>query len=109
MAFANLELDDEDKIDFNAPMAMKTPDYPIGMRLCLDDSTLRKLGIDDTPEVGDYLLMTVIACVTHCSCTDNGDGVQRRVELQIEKAHALEADAAAAQAFAEEETEEGEL
>ena len=109
--YVDLEMDDESQLDAPMPIPMKDkPRYPYGMRLSLTDAELTKLGIDDNPDVGDYLLMTIVARVTHCSCSDNEiGGPMRCVELQVEKAKALEADAAGADAFTDEETKEGEL
>lgn len=109
MPYADLELDDEDKLDAIRPIPTAAPDYPFGLRICLTDRELTKLGLDDGCEVGDYLMMTIVARVTHCSKTDGPDGASCRVELQIEKAKALEGDEDAAEAFEDEETKEGEL
>lgn len=80
----DMELDDESKLDFCAPMPCPTPDYPYGLRLSLSEKELKKLGMP-TPQVGDYIDMRAFCCVKSVSCdsTDNGDSC--RVELQIEK------------------------
>lgn len=82
-SYVDLELDDEDKRDFAIPA--ETPDYPWGLRLCLTEAELKKLGCEpgDAPEVGDLLHFAAFAKVTSYSVNDTGSGSQRRVELQI--------------------------
>jgi hypothetical protein len=89
MTLQDMELDDEDKLDAVMPMPMSKPDFPYGMRLSLQEPQLKKLGLSDPmPEVGDYVMMTVLARVTHCSKSDGEMGQNCCVELQVEKAHA---------------------
>lgn len=87
MAFTKLvdmELDDEDKLDFCAPMPCPRPDYPYGLRISLSEKELKKLGIA-TPQVGDYIDMRAFACVKSVSSDSSDGGETCRVELQIEK------------------------
>ena len=76
----DMEYDDDDKMDFTAPMPVERPDYPYGLRICLTHKELRKLGLDK-PEHGDYLDMRAFGVVTSIS----GEGDECRVEIQIEK------------------------
>jgi len=80
----DMELDDEEKVDFCAPIACAMPDFPYGLRLCLSEKELKKLGLP-VPEVGDYLDLRAFACVKSVSCDSNDRGETCRVELQIEK------------------------
>lgn len=90
MLLHDLELDDEDKLDAVMPIAMSKPDYPCGMRLSLQEPQLKTLDMmDPMPKVGDYVMMTVLARVTHCSQSDSAMmGQNCCVELQVEKAMA---------------------
>lgn len=81
----SMELDDEDKLDFTAPMPVDRPDYPYGLRICLTEKELGKLGLDGDCEVGDMLDMRCFATVTSISKNDSGGGSSCRIELQIEK------------------------
>lgn len=83
-SYTSMELDDEDKIDMAIP-ALGQPDYPYGLRLSFTERELVKLGVgpDDTAEVGDLFHFAAFAKVTSVSAHDAGDGMQRRVELQI--------------------------
>lgn len=80
----DMELDDEDKIDFCAPIKCAQPDYPYGLRITLDEKQLKKLGIE-TPQVGEYLDLRAFACVKSVSSDSTDHGETCRVELQIEK------------------------
>lgn len=82
----DMELDDEGKLDVPMPMPFDRPDYPPGLRICLCDEQLDKLGLDADCEVGDIIDLRAFACVTSVSVTDSeGGGKCRRVELQIQK------------------------
>lgn len=80
----DMELEDEDKLDACMPIPCDQPDYPYGLRICLTEKELKKLGLP-IPEVGDYLDMRAYACVTSVSCDKRESGDTCRVELQIEK------------------------
>ena len=88
MAFTKLvsmEMDDEEKMDFLAPIAMPDrPDYPYGLRICLCEKELTKLGLP-VPEVGDYLDMRSFGRVTSVSCEQRDGSDTCRVEIQIEQ------------------------
>lgn len=88
--FVDLEMDDEAQLDAPMPMGGDRARYPYGLRICLCKDELDKLGLDEDPKHGDYLMLTVMARVTSSTTDDNG----RRVELQIEKAKAHDADKA---------------
>lgn len=81
----DMELDDESKLDMAMPIAMPDrPDYPYGLRICLTEKELEKLGLP-VPDAGDYLDLRGMACVTSVSCDKRESGDTCRVELQIEK------------------------
>lgn len=84
--FADMEMDDESQMDAVMPMPMpEKPQYPFGLRICLTEQELSKLGIDEDPDVGDYIDIRAFASVTSVSRTDGPNGPCRRIELQIEK------------------------
>jgi len=65
-------------------MPMDGPDYPYGLCLSLDDSELKKLGVDTLPEVGDELTINAVCKVTRVSASaSEKSDKQRSVELQI--------------------------
>jgi hypothetical protein len=85
---------EEIKEDMPAPTSMpaaeiKTPVYPYGLCISLDDDTLEKLGLDgDLPSAGDEIHF---CCEARVTCTSQREEVQAdgtkevctRVELQI--------------------------
>lgn len=82
----DLELDDEDKLDTVRPIPCETPDYPYGLRICLTNRELDKLGLDDDVAIGDMIDMRCFGSVTSVSKTPDGNGGQCiRIEIQIEK------------------------
>jgi hypothetical protein len=83
----SMELDDEAKLDAIHPMPMPDkPDYPYGLRICLTNDEIEKLGIDpEDAKVGGRFMLQGIACVTSISCNDSGDDEKCwRIEAQIE-------------------------
>lgn len=78
---ADMEMDDEDKLDTLMPLPMDRPDYPCGLRICLTARELKKLDLDDNCNVGDTVDLRCFAEVT--SISKDGDHV--RVELQIQR------------------------
>lgn len=80
----DMELSDEDKIDACMPIPCDTPDYPWGLKICLTEKELEKLGLP-VPEHGDYLDLRGMARVTSVSSDERESGNSCRVELQIEK------------------------
>lgn len=78
----DLEMDDERQLDHPMPIAMpQRSRYPYGLRICLCDDELKKLGLDTDCDEGDYLDIRAFATVTSVH-KENG---ANRVELQIEK------------------------
>lgn len=68
----------------NHPMPFDMPErsrFPYGLRICLCDEELKKLGIDADCDVGDYLDLRGFATVLAVHKEDGSN----RVELQIEK------------------------
>lgn len=78
---ADMELDDDESLDAIMPIHMpERPKYPFGLKICLCEGELKKLGLD-LPGVGDVIDLRAFAEVT--SVSDGAGG--RRVELQIQK------------------------
>lgn len=83
--FADMSMDDEDILDTCCAMPElpkpKGPQYPYGLRICLNSPELNKLGIEGDCDVGDMIDLRAFAEVTSIS----KDGDNCRVELQIQK------------------------
>lgn len=83
----DMEMDDEDKMDLAVPMPDKpnVPEYPWGLRICLTEKELQKLGLDTAEAfVGGMVHGHFMARVTSVSANETTEGQQRRVEMQIE-------------------------
>jgi len=86
ISMVSLELTDDEKYDSSSPIPMPDkPDYPYGMKICLTDAEIEKLGIDPAEAtVGGKFMMQGLACITSVSCNDGPDGKCWRLEAQIE-------------------------
>lgn len=81
----SMERSDEEMFDASMPVAMpEQPKFPPGLRICLTQDELAKLGLKPDCQVGDVIDMRIFACVTSVSCNQTDTGEQSRVELQIE-------------------------
>lgn len=69
--------------DYAAPVMASGGDYPYGLRLCLDDESLKKLGIDGMPKPGDKFRIEGEAHVTGSEQRDTDQNSDRRVELVL--------------------------
>lgn len=81
----DMELDDEDKIDMAVPQIAQQPDYPWGLRLCLTEKELKKLGLEADCSIGDVIDLRCFAVVTSVSSNQTDSGLCCRVELQVQK------------------------
>lgn len=59
------------------------PKYPYGLSLCLDDETLKKLGITDLPPVGTVMQLTALVEVCSISNYENQSGSDKSLNLQV--------------------------
>ncbi len=81
----SMELSDDDKLDAVLPIPMVRPDFPPGLRICLTEKELDKLGIaHDEAEVGAIFHGHFMARVTSVSQNEGDMGKSCRIEAQIE-------------------------
>ena len=81
----DMELDDEDQVDSAIPSIPEKPRFPWGLRICLTEKELEKLGLDCDCEIGDVIDMRCFGEVTSVSKNDGPDGPHYRVEIQIQR------------------------
>lgn len=83
----SVELTDEEKLDAIRPPGIENqPDYPYGLRISLNEQTLKKLDLEADCEIGDYIDLRALARVTSVSLGDHPDrGKTCCIELQIEQ------------------------
>lgn len=60
------------------------PKYPYGLSMCLDDESMKKLGMADLPAVGTVMQLSAKVIVTSVGMSQQQDGdPENRTELQI--------------------------
>ena len=69
--------------DYAMPQPVAGGDYPYGLRLSLDDASLKKLGIDGLPKPGDKFRVEGEAHVLSSEQRDTDQNSDRRVELVL--------------------------
>lgn len=69
--------------DYAMPAPVAGGDYPYGLRLSLDDASLKKLGIDGLPKPGDKFRIEGEAHVLASEQRDTDQNSDRRVELVL--------------------------
>lgn len=81
----SMEMDDEDQLDFCAPIPCPKPRFPYGLRITLCEKEFEKLGIDPRDaEIGGIFHGRFMARITSVSAEENTNGNTCRVEAQIE-------------------------
>ena len=66
------------------PKAMDAPKYPYGLRISLQDESIKKLKMKKLPSVGDTLRLYAIVEVSSVSQHDSQEGGERNsLDLQI--------------------------
>ncbi|NYT45135.1 hypothetical protein H0A64_09905 [Alcaligenaceae bacterium] len=66
-----------------AEVEADTPEYPYGLRINLDDDSLKKLGITELPEVGTTMTLQARVEVVSVSQHESDNGKHRDMSLQI--------------------------
>lgn len=72
----------------NSPMVASEysgPDFPYGLKLCLDSSSLEKLGFDALPKVGAKMSVSAVGVVVEVGQHESKNHESRRVEIQIQR------------------------
>lgn len=76
----------EETREYSSPMPIESVvnRYPYGLCISLDEDSLKKLNLTESPDVGDMIHLFAMARVTSMSQNEKSDGtVCQRVELQI--------------------------
>jgi hypothetical protein len=61
-----------------------TPEYPYGLRICLQEEQLKALGLTELPETGTTVTISAKGEVSSTSAYDDQNrGVQRTLEIQL--------------------------
>lgn len=80
-----VDMEREEGAEVGMAMPVTSP-YPYGLRLCLTQQELEKLGYEGLPEAGTKVRIEAVACVTRAASEDpdaDGDIDYLCVEMQI--------------------------
>lgn len=82
---ANLELTDDEKIDFPRPIPMRTPDYPCNAMFALTEREFEKMGCDPADaDLGAEVKFTGTAIIKHIDPPERDKRSGRcRIEFQM--------------------------
>ena len=84
MALTNMKLSKKEaKNEFE--VAPSRPRFPHGLSISLDDDSLKKLGFDNLPDVGEEFIVVGIGPVENASEHKRQNGVDRSVTIQLQK------------------------
>jgi hypothetical protein len=82
----DMKLTKKAKTMLGEPIDCEAPEYPYGLRICLDGDSLEKLGITELPDIDAEFKVTALACVVSVSQHESqgSDKPHRSLDLQIE-------------------------
>ncbi len=82
----DMKLKPEAKTMLGEAVEMDAPKYPYGLRICLDNESLTKLGITELPAIDAEFKVNALACVVSVIQHESQgtDKPHRSVDLQIE-------------------------
>lgn len=85
MALTNMKLSKKEAKQEFSVGEDKGPRFPHGLSISLDSESLKKLGFDSTPDVGEEFIVVGIGPVTHASEHKRQNGTDRDVTIQLQK------------------------
>lgn len=65
------------------PEGGDSPAYPYGLRVCLNEESLKKLGVSSLPSVGTTMRLEAVVEVCSASENQTAKGSERNLDLQI--------------------------
>ncbi len=88
MKLIDMKMTDAEKADMMSCQPCTPPEYPYGLKLCLSEDQIAKLGISGVPAVGSTMsiqanVRVVSAGAREDQDADEPDGQERNLELQI--------------------------
>lgn len=84
MEMKSMKLEAEEAGEYSQPTAIADrAEYPYGLRIRLDDASLRKLAISELPKVGSSMIINAKAKVCATGANDINGESESYLELQI--------------------------
>lgn len=83
MELKSMKLSKSDAKEMNSPSKLDESKYPWGMRIELNNESMKKLGMKKLPEVGKKCVIYALAVVERVSENSTQDGTRQDMSLQI--------------------------
>lgn len=84
MTMIDMKMSPEEAKEQTEPSALTAPKYPYGLSICLDDESLKKLGLTALPVVGSKVSFNAVAEVCSTSQYQDQSGeAETSLSLQI--------------------------
>lgn len=84
MVSMKMEKDAAQKLYGEPTLGMPEMEYPYGLKICLDEASIQKLGLQEMPQIGAKMKIEAIVEVCAVSKYDTKEsGQQRKIDLQI--------------------------
>lgn len=80
----SMKMDEEEKKEYGcATLSCDSPEYPYGLKICLDTDALEKLGLSSMPAVGSTLMIKAMVTVVGSSIREMKEETEKSLDLQI--------------------------
>lgn len=83
MKLHSMKLSKKERKENIPKVVSEGPSFPYGLRLCLDNDSLEKLGLKSLPKTGVKMTIQAIGEVVSVSQHESENNDDRRIEIQI--------------------------
>ncbi len=85
MSLTDMKRSKKERKSEEAALSSDAPAIPYGLRISLDDESLKKLGFKNLPAVGDRMVIAAIGTVDSVSEHDSTRRKNRDVSIELDK------------------------
>lgn len=84
MKLKSMKMEEKEREEYAAPTAISdAPKYPYGLRIHLDTESLKKLGLEKLPALGEKMVIVAVAEVCDLCQSESEYGKNKSLGLQI--------------------------